>query len=265
MNVFVLGIGVIGPGLVGWPSARSVLVGLTPHVMESTAKPVPKILPTIERRRSSLAVRLAVQAADDALTMSGLPRHEVATIFTSSDGDGDITHTICESLAGTDRAVSPTLFHNSVYNAPAGYWSIATGSHRGSTSLCAYDDSFAAGLLEAATQTTVEQHAVLLVAYDLPFPDPLHAVRAVDDSFAAAFVFAPSARAVPLMRWSVGLEPSRPPTPYPSTIDHTLHNNPAARCLPLLGALASGQYRSVSLDYLNHSSLVISCEPCHGS
>ena len=37
-------------------------------------------------------------------------------------------HEICETLATAERQVSPTRFHNSVHNAPAGYWSIATQS-----------------------------------------------------------------------------------------------------------------------------------------
>ena len=75
---------------------------------------------------------------------------------------GDITHQICEALARPEREVSPTSFHNSVHNAPAGYWSIATGSRLASTSICAYDVSFAAGLLEAAAYATVEHQPVML-------------------------------------------------------------------------------------------------------
>ena len=109
------------------------------------------------------AVRLPVDPARWALTVG---RHalgerlaeagEIATVFASCGGDGPITHQICEVLAGPDRAVSPTAFHNSVHNAPAGYWSIATRSRAPSTSLCGHDGSFAAGLLEAATQVLAE-------------------------------------------------------------------------------------------------------------
>ena len=260
MNLYVLGVGVLGPGLEDWPMARSILSGPMPHVLRATTQPVPHILKSTERRRSSEAARLAIRVADEALTMSGLPRDEVATVFASSDGDGDITHKICESLAASACNVSPTLFHNSVNNAPAGYWSIASGSQSNSTSLCAYDWSFAAGLFEAAVQSTVEQQAVLLVGYDLPFPYPLNAIRTVDYSFAAAFVLAPSPWGVPLMRWQIGLEPPQPSTKSPKTIDCALHNNPIAQCLPLLAALTSRQSKPISLDYLINQSLVITCE-----
>lgn len=260
MNVDVLGIGILGPGLEDWSAARSILTGLMPHTVRPTVKPIPHILPNVERRRSSEAARLTIKVADDALTMSDLPRDEVATVFTSSDGDGDITDKICESMAGSPGGVSPTLFHNSVYNAPAGYWSIGTGSRRSSTSLCAFDYSFAAGLLEAAAHTTIEQEAVLLVGYDLPFPEPLRAVRNVAHSLAVAFVLAPPRYGASLMRWWIELESPRPQTGIPDAIDRTVHANPMARSFPLLSVLASGQPQSIVLDYSNEQSLVVACE-----
>ena len=107
------------------------------------------------------------------------------------------------------REVSPTSFHNSVYNAPAGYWSIATHSRLASTSVCAYDVSFAAGLFEAAAYATVEHQPVMLIASDLPFPAPLHAIRPVEESFAAALLMTPTARVGSVMRWEISLEPYR--------------------------------------------------------
>jgi hypothetical protein len=260
MDVFVLAVGVLGPGLDGWASTRSVLRGEEPHRMRPTSKPVPPILPATERRRSSDAARLAVAVAQEALQGVDVPAGDVATVFASSDGDGEITHRICESLAGPAREISPTLFHNSVYNAPAGYWSIATGSRAGSTSLCAYDVSFAAGLLEAVVQVTVERRSVMLISSDLPFPEPLHAVRPVHHGFAVALLLTPDAIRRPLVRWRVTLVSGRDVTSQPAGIDESLHDNPAARCLPLLEALARGGRHTVSLDYLDHMSLVVACE-----
>ena len=42
--------------------------------------------------------------------------------------NGQVIHEICEALATDEREVSPTRFHNSVHNASAGYWGIATRS-----------------------------------------------------------------------------------------------------------------------------------------
>ena len=106
-------------------------------------------------------------------------------MFTSSSGDGDNVHAICESARHAERQVSPTRFHNSVHNAAAGYWSIATQCRAASTSLCCHDASFAAGLLEAASQVAVDGKPVALIAYDHPYPAPLRR-RAPDRARASA-------------------------------------------------------------------------------
>ena len=99
-------------------------------------------------------------------------------VFSFSGGDGDNCHEICAALASSERLISPTRFHNSVHNAAAGYWSIAYGCTRASTSLCADDASFGAGLLEALAQLACGAPAVLLVAYDVDYPPPLYAQAA---------------------------------------------------------------------------------------
>ena len=44
-----------------------------------------------------------------------------------------------------------------MHNAASGYWGIATGATPAANALCAYDGSFAAGLLEALTQVVIER------------------------------------------------------------------------------------------------------------
>ena len=98
-------------------------------------------------------------------------------MFSSSGGDGDNCHEICEVLASDDRQISPTRFHNSVHNAPAGYWSIASGAMATSSVLCAFDASFGAGLLEALAQVVVDDTRGVLLAYDTAYPEPLYSAR----------------------------------------------------------------------------------------
>jgi hypothetical protein len=229
--------------------------------MTPVSRSIPSILSAAERRRSSQSARLAIMAAQDALAAGILNGDEIATVFASSDGDGAITHEICESLAGAAREVSPTSFHNSVYNAPAGYWSIATRSQLASTTVCAYDVSFAAGLIEAAAYATVERQPVMVIASDLPFPDPLHSIRPIEESFAAALLLAPSATAGALMRWQLNLEPRGTVTDFPQELSDKLRNNPAARCIPLLTRLAKGHAETVILDYSDEQDLAVHCEP----
>ena len=78
-----------------------------------------------------------------------------------------------------------------MHNAAAGYWGIATGSREASTSLCGYDASFAAGLLEAAAQVCADRAPVGLIAYDHCYPYPLNAVRPLIADFAVALILTP--------------------------------------------------------------------------
>ena len=261
MQVCIQSVGLVGPGLDGWACAQSIFAGLEEYHLTPTSQLIPDILSATERRRSSDVARLAIAAAQEALRSGGLAGDKVATVFASSDGDGRITDQICAALARPEREISPTSFHNSVHNAPAGYWSIATGSQLASTNVCAYDLSFAAGLLEAAAQTIVEYQPVMLIASDLPFPVPLHAFRPVEHSFAAAILMTPTAAKTSLMRWDVRLEPYQSPTAAPAGLPDSLWSNPAARCLPLLAVLARGASETVSLDYFEGASVVVSCEP----
>lgn len=261
MRIFVQSVGLVGPGLAGWRNSRLVLEGLAPYRGEAMSKPVPDILPPTERRRSSEAVRLAVAVAQEAMDAGGISADSVATVFTSSDGDGAVTHKICEVLASPERDLSPTLFHNSVYNAPAGYWSIATSSRMPSTSLCAWDFSFAAGLLEAAGQATVEGQSVLLIAFDLPLPSPLYAVRPVEQGLAAALLLTPQETPASLMRWDIGIGRDGSPSPMPDMMPKGLQSNSAGRCLPLLETLARRMSQTVRLEYIGGSCVTVKCHP----
>jgi hypothetical protein len=178
--------------LEGWTNSVAVLAGRTPYVRQSTAVPIPEGLPPAERRRIGLVVKLALGVGLQAISTAGVAPDNLPTVFASSGGDGENCHEICQALANDEKLISPTRFHNSVHNAAAGYWSIATRSKAASNALCAFDWSFAAGLLEAVTQVVVDRTRVLLVAYDVPYPQPLFAKRPIPEAFGVAFVLAPA-------------------------------------------------------------------------
>ncbi len=162
MRVFVEGIGLLGPGLAGWPASRPVLRGEAAFQPAEFALPPVALLPPAERRRAGAAVKLAIAVGLEALAQAGrdaADMADMATVFTSSGGDGDTIDAILTVLATEQREVSPTRFHNSVHNAPSGYWALACAATAPSTSLCGFDGSFAIGLLDAAAQVTVENRA----------------------------------------------------------------------------------------------------------
>src|ERR1700730_3464485 len=187
----VEGIGLLGPGLDGWTSSTALLEGRSPYIPQPTVLPTPEGLPPAERRRLGRVVKLALGVGLQATSRAGVDPATLAAVFASSGGDGQNCHEISQALPLGDRLISSTRFHNSVHNAAAGYWSIATGSRASSNAVCAYDASFAAGLLEAVTQVVVDQTRVLLVAYDAPYPPPLFVKRPIPEAFGVAFVLVP--------------------------------------------------------------------------
>jgi hypothetical protein len=263
MEVAIKGVGLLAPGLIGWETGRAVLAGLIPFQPDAVPDPDATMLPPNERRRSSDCVRWAVQVAQEAMAQSGLDPRDVPTVFASSGGEMGVFDKLCRTLATPERTVSPTLFHQSVHNAAAGYWGIATAGQQSSTALSCYDDSFAAGLLEAMTVVCAERCPVLLVAYDLAVPSPLSQARPITTGFAVALVVAPSTDAAPaVMR--IRLEEC---TDEPSCLEHAVLegiriDNPAARSLPLLSAIAAGGGQTVRLGLLESQQLIMELGPC---
>ena len=227
MQVYLEGIGLRGPGLDSWAAGTEVLTGRAPYVPGPLVVPASELLPATERRRTVPAVKLALAVASEAFAQAGRDAAQTITTFSASGGDGETVHQILAALARPEREISPTRFHNSVHNAPSGYWTIAVHSYEPATTLCGYDASFAVGLLDAAAQVTVDGRAVALIAYDLPYPETLARLSVALIADAGAPV------------------PMRDPA-----LEALRRGNPAARSLPLLAALARGRAESVEIEYI---------------
>lgn len=257
LSAWIHSTAVLGPGLPDWPTTAAVLRGTQSWTFAPTALTAPDLLPPAERRRAVKVVKLALSVGLQATTAAGADASALATIFTSSGGDGLNCHQICETLASDDRQISPTRFHNSVHNAAAGYWSIATGATAPSAVLCAYDGSFGAGLLEALTQVAVDKVPCLLIAYDADYPEPLRATRPIPDAFGVAMLLAPNAGEHPVGRISAALTTDAAATLPDSELESLRKAIPAARSLPLLAAIANGTPGRIVLDYLDHAQLAV--------
>lgn len=265
MHVWIDGVAVLAPGLPGWEHGRKVLAGEHPYVYADQADPELTLLPPNESRRSSRIVRWALHVAEQAVFDAQVKPGDVTTVFASSGGETAIWHQLCTALASPERLVSPTLFHHSVHNAVAGYWTIGTGTNQASSSLAGYDASFCAGLLEAATLVTVERKAVLLVVYDLPAPEPIHTARPLSAGFSTGLILtgrgSPSSHAE--MMLSVVSEPGIDDTTMIQPgLERLRMGNPAARALPLLAALAGNERAHVRLAYLDDQQVLIDVNPC---
>jgi hypothetical protein len=255
IEVFVRGISVWGPGLAGFDASRATLTGEAPYVAVPTPAPASDLLSATERRRTGVSVRLAMVAAQQAMAMAGLPAGSTRSVFATANADGAVVHAILETLAGPDRQVSPTQFHNSVHNAAAGYWSIATGSRASATSIGCHDATFGVALLKAAAEARVEAEPVLLCVYDAPLPWPLAAQGSADVPFAAGFLLSPDAAPDALARLRLAYVAEAPAAgmeaPMLAALRPLGRANPAARALRLLEHLARRQAGAMSAAMLD--------------
>jgi beta-ketoacyl synthase-like protein len=263
IRVYVDGVALLGPGLQGWAASRDVLAGIAPYVAAPTVVALSPLLPANERRRTVQTVKLVLAVGAEAIENARCDAAALATVFTSSGGDGETIDDILASLASSDPAVSPTRFHNSVHNAPAGYWSIATRSRAPSSSLCFHDWSFAGGLLEAAAQAGVDDYVVGVIAYDLPYPEPLHGVRPIGAVFATALILGPRVSETSLARLDIelGRDLGQATVMADAGLEAVRQTVPAARSLPLLAALARRAPATVVLDHVSGNQLSLSLAP----
>jgi hypothetical protein len=207
------------------------------------ARPPATTLPANERRRAPESVLLAVEVAAQAVAMSGRAPDELLCVFSSAYGDQLISDYMCATLALAPSELSPTRFHNSVHNAPAGYWTIATGCHAASSAISAGHASFGAGLLEAATLCVAEQRPVLLVCSDIAGTGPLGEMSGTRASFGCALVLSPQLESRSLGRLELTVLPHADKSLHPAaTGDAWAETNPiAASAWPLMQNLARGQ------------------------
>ncbi len=257
MKVHVDAIAAYSPGFADWPSLKSIINGDAEFVTGEDERYQPEMLPRNERRRATTSIRLAFRLAEAVRAVSSVDLSHVASVFASSGGDYDVIDAICRALTTADKFVSPTLFHNSVHNAAAGYWGIACGSQQSSTSLSAFDETFVMGLLEAATYCTIEQQPTLLVAYDIVVPQPLRDKRAIAAPFGVALLLQPTPGSETIATLNLRFTPevdvdTNVVTP---SLQPLVTRNPIARALPLLEAIALKQGRTV--NYAGQSAISV--------
>jgi len=122
-------------------------------------------LPMAMRRRASAVGQRALKTA-----LSALPPH-LAPRYVLSSRHGEITRTtgLLTALA-EEGEVSPAEFSMAVHHGLAGLLSIHTGNKEGHTAVAAGQDSFAYGLIEAATTARESGKPVLHLHFDEPLP-----------------------------------------------------------------------------------------------
>jgi hypothetical protein len=247
VKLSITGIGIWARGARNWEEFSRRLTTKDEQWGDEWSVPIPAQIPGRERRRAPLLVKLAVEVAHQACDMAAIDKQKISSVFASAMGDTEITDYMCKTLAGPNKILSPTRFHNSVHNAPAGYWSISTGNNAPSSSVASSRESFPTALLEASVMSTVESRNVLLVITDNEGIFPLGNVYRISETFGVALVL--SERTDDSGQWPLSIDHCSGQADWPELTDSRLRDlyagNPAARCLALLEAL-SGPEPSVT-------------------
>ena len=258
----VTGIGAWIAGAPDWPSLRDVLRGKHDLDANAPARPAADPLPAAERRRAPDGVRLAVEVAQQACAMAQCDPSGLPCVFASTHGELAITDYVCETLARVPHELSPTKFHNSVLNAPAGYWTIATGCTAASDAVTAHHYSFAAGLLEAASFVCAEQTPVLFACCDVASTGPLAEMTRTTLALGVALVLAPPATGGAQLRWSLGDAQTDTLPPVELALRPLAGDNPTnAHALALLAALAGRETAGLALPLSPGLSLDMEITP----
>ncbi len=167
---------------------------------------------------------------------------------------------MCETLARSPLELSPTKFHNSVLNAPAGYWTIATGCTAASSAVTAYHRSFAAGLLEAAVFACAEDTPVLFASCDVASTGPLAEMTHTTLAFGMAMLLHPNASNGARLNLALHGGTAEPVSVV--TMATVARDNPAnAEALALLSLLARANPSNLRLPLSSGLSLDMEIKP----
>ena len=263
-TVYVDAIGIVTPGIANWEKACEIFSEQAPYTPEAMPRYKPTLLPPNERRRATNLVRLAFEVCEQIEGLAHIDAEHLATVFASCGGDYQIIDQISRALTQEEKMVSPTQFHNSVHNSAAGYWSIATGAKTPSTSLSAYDASFANGLLEAIALVNSEHIPALFACYDTQPPEPILSKRPISQAFATAMALYEQASEHSIASLHIEIAGQNTAASKCALTDlETLRtSNPAARCLPLLELLSAKKSGVVHLEDNAQNSFQITVTPC---
>lgn len=246
----ISGIGAWGPGFTDWPQLSALMRGEQDSAATAEA-PKPEVIPSNERRRAPLSAKLAVEVCSQATAHYPTSERQMSCVFASGLGDTELTEYMCRELAGENKQLSPTKFHNSVHNAPAGYWTIATGCSRPASAVAGLYRSVSQGLLEALVQCQTESGPVLLAVYDTPATPTLSGLYPCESLFAAALVIAPSTPDVceATLQWAVepGEDTEWPEFFLPDLLKNCYETNIAARLLAVLAPVSQGKSATLKL------------------
>lgn len=217
---------------------------------ESVRVPEGRLLEGSLRRRASTFTRMAVDALEQA---AGGDLANLITVWATVHGEHAAAVDILEMMHRGEGRVSPTRFHNCVYNAASGQASIATGNRAPSTTLTGGSELVASALLEAFCWLQTGADDVAVVLADEPLVAPFDTGRAGAPLALALLLSArPEAALASLsgMRRE-SVTPVKPRSPFGDLI--------VSAGLPLLERVGHGRPGCVALELEGQASRAVWC------
>ena len=255
----VTGIGAWGNGFYHWNSLAELLNGGVLDI-QAAATPKPEVIPSNERRRAPLPVKLAVETSWQATQMAQSDPKDLPCVFVSGLGDTQLTDYMCRVLAGEDKALSPTKFHNSVHNAAAGYWTISTGCMQSANSVAGFEESVSLALMEALIQAQSLNAPLLLTFYDAPSSELLMPLLKNQQPFAFSLVIEPSVDNDKSFKYKAEIDVQKtnwPNTTFVEGLQHCYQFNPVGRILSFAKIIATNEEASLSMPLSAETALKI--------
>lgn len=261
LDISFLGFGLWGRGLTSYPEfSQQLQTDFDGLAQAEFLVPKPEAIAPKERRRAGLTINIAVEVAHQACAQAAVDISQIPSVFVSAMGDTAITDYMCRKLAQPQKMLSPTKFHNSVHNAPSGYWTISAENRAPSSFVGGFAESFGAGVLEAASQSIAMQTPVLAVFYDIANEPPFAGLCPVAETLAVGLVVAPqtqaSAENLTALNASLSYVSRQPgeqeSMPKSAALARLAQSNPMGPALALVeqfGAAQQGGLRSPSLRF----------------
>jgi hypothetical protein len=172
-RLHVRGVGLFTPG---FASAAAFVKG---ERDEAAEKPEAKLLAGPFKRRASVLTRIAVDAYAQAAEQAGADLSSAPSVWGMVHGEIATAVDLMGMMNRGEGKLSPTKFHNSVYNTASGYASMAGKNRAPSTTLSGGSEIVANGLIEAAGLLGEGAAEVLVVWADEPYPPPFEASQPI--------------------------------------------------------------------------------------
>ncbi len=256
MKLHIRGVGLWTTGIQSW---QQLVDGLSDDFQNPTAQeksPNPESIPSRERRRAPLSVKLALEVCEQACREADLNAKTLPSFFTSAMGDTHITDYMCTTLRSESKLLSPTRFHNSVHNAPSGYWTISTGDHSNSGYIGGFLASFPIALWEAAIFAEHNNCAVLLTSMDVAHQAPFTDICAAEHDFAMSLVLSPDGPG-PVINIDCLPGQAEWSRPNNARLRRIAEGNASGRALALLEAAAHSDQRRLAWQIGRGSQLKV--------